>query len=163
MKEGDSNMENVPNQPSQRERNAGKIIGYGSLIFCILLIIHNFIALDTQTAKTLLSQAGQKASGSAVDNILNSFRYTGVMYILAYLAGVIALWNRHKYLWWFMFTVYVSNVLFTLVNIAMVTNAIISAKSPLFVVPVFIVIIGSALLAIYMLVVSMMRKSTFNR
>ncbi|PTF02172.1 hypothetical protein BUY45_10480 [Staphylococcus devriesei] len=156
-------MENVPNQPSQRERNAGKIIGYGSLIFCILLIIHNFIALDTQTAKTLLSQAGQKASGSAVDNILNSFRYTGVMYILAYLAGVIALWNRHKYLWWFMFTVYVSNVLFTLVNIAMVTNAIISAKSPLFVVPVFIVIIGSALLAIYMLVVSMMRKSTFNR
>lgn len=156
-------MENVPNQPSQRERNAGKIIGYGSLIFCILLIIHNFIALDTQTAKTLLSQAGQKASGSAVDNILNSFRYTGVMYILAYLAGVIALWNRHKYLWWFMFTVYVSNVLFTLVNMAMVTNAIISAKSPLFVVPVFIVIIGSALLAIYMLVVSMMRKSTFNR
>ncbi|MCE5090489.1 hypothetical protein BUY43_03365 [Staphylococcus devriesei] len=156
-------MENVPNQPSQRERNAGKIIGYGSLIFCILLIIHNFIALDTQTAKTLLSQAGQKASGSAVDNILNSFRYTGVMYILAYLAGVIALWNRHKYLWWFMFAVYVSNVLFTLVNIAMVTNAIISAKSPLFVVPVFIVIIGSALLAIYMLVVSMMRKSTFNR
>ncbi|MCI2948116.1 putative membrane protein [Staphylococcus caledonicus] len=156
-------MENVPNQPSQRERNAGKLIGYGSLIFCILLIIHNFIALDTQTAKTLLSQAGQKASDSAVDNILNSFRYTGVMYILAYLAGVIALWNRHKYLWWFMFAVYVSNVLFTLVNIAMVTNAIISAKSPLFVVPVFIVIIGSALLAIYMLVISLMRKSTFNR
>lgn len=156
-------MENVPNQPSQRERNAGKLIGYGSLIFCILLIIHNFIALDTQTAKTLLSQAGQKASDSAVDNILNSFRYTGVMYILAYLAGVIALWNRHKYLWWFMFAVYVSNVLFTLVNIAMVTNAIISAKSPLFVVPVFIVIIGSALLAIYMLVTSLMRKSTFNR
>ena len=163
MKEGDLNMENVPNQPSQRERNAGKLIGYGSLIFCILLIIHNFIALDTQTAKTLLSQAGQKASDSAVDNILNSFRYTGVMYILAYLAGVIALWNRHKYLWWFMFAVYVSNVLFTLVNIAMVTNAIISAKSPLFVVPVFIVIIGSALLAIYMLVISLMRKSTFNR
>lgn len=156
-------MENVPNQPSQRERNAGKLIGYGSLIFCILLIIHNFIALDTQTAKTLLSQAGQKASDSAVDNILNSFRYTGVMYILAYLAGVIALWNRHKYLWWFMFAVYVSNVLFTLVNIAIVNNAIISAKSPLFVVPVFIIIIGSALLAIYMLVISLMRKSTFNR
>ena len=46
------------------------------------------------------------------------------MYILAYLAGVIALWNRHKYLWWFMFAVYVSNVLFTLVNVTMVINAI---------------------------------------
>ena len=53
------------------------------------------------------------------------------MYILAYLAGVIALWNRHKYLWWFMFAVYVSNVLFTLVNVTMVINAIITAKSVL--------------------------------
>ena len=76
-------MENQLNQPSQRE---GKLIGYSSLILCILLIIHNFIALDTLTAKTLLSQAGQKASDSAVANILNSFRYTGIMYILAYLA-----------------------------------------------------------------------------
>ena len=76
-------MENQLNQPSQRERNAGKLIGYSSLILCILLIIHNFIALDTLTAKTLLSQAGQKASDSAVANILNSFRYTGIMYILA--------------------------------------------------------------------------------
>lgn len=118
-------MENQLNQPSQRERNAGKLIGYSSLILCILLIIHNFIALDTLTAKTLLSQAGQKASDSAVANILNSFRYTGIMYILAYLAGVIALWNRHKYLWWFMFAVYVSNVLFTLVNVTIVINAII--------------------------------------
>ena len=42
----------------------GKLIGYSSLILCILLIIHNFIALDTLTAKTLLS-AGQKASDSA--------------------------------------------------------------------------------------------------
>ena len=50
------------------------------------------------------------------------------MYILAYLAGVIALWNRHKYLWWFMFAVYVSNVLFTLVNLTMVLNAIIETK-----------------------------------
>ena len=125
IKEGEIKMENQLNQPSQRERNAGKLIGYSSLILCILLIIHNFIALDTLT-KTLLSQAGQKASDSAVANILNSFRYTGIMYILAYLAGVIALWNRHKYLWWFMFAVYVSNVLFTLVNVTMVINAIIT-------------------------------------
>ena len=72
IKEGEIKMENQLNQPSQRERNAGKLIGYSSLILCILLIIHNFIALDTLT-KTLLSQAGQKASDSAVANILNSF------------------------------------------------------------------------------------------
>ena len=134
-------MENQLNQPSQRERNAGKLIGYSSLILCILLIIHNFIALDT----------------------LNSFRYTGIMYILAYLAGVIALWNRHKYLWWFMFAVYVSNVLFTLVNVTMVINAIITAKSVLFIIPIIIVIVGSTVLALYMLVISIIRKSTFNR
>lgn len=163
IKEGERKMENQLNQPSQRERNAGKLIGYSSLILCILLIIHNFIALDTLTAKTLLSQAGQKASDSAVANILNSFRYTGIMYILAYLAGVIALWNRHKYLWWFMFAVYVSNVLFTLVNVTMVINAIITAKSVLFIIPIIIVIVGSTVLALYMLVISIIRKSTFNR
>lgn len=156
-------MEHQSPQVSKRERNAGKLIGYSSLIFSILLIIHNFVALDTQTAKELLTQAGQKVNDSTVANILNSFRYTGIMYILAYLAGVIALWNRHKYLWWFMFAVYVSNVLFTLVNLAMVINAIIAVKSLLFIAPIVIVIIGSIVLAIYMLVISFVRKSTFNR
>ncbi|MCJ1656873.1 hypothetical protein MT340_010045 [Staphylococcus sp. NRL 16/872] len=156
-------MENQSPQSSKRERNAGKLIAYSSLIFSILLIIHNFIALDTQTAKELLTQAGQKTNDSTIANILNSFRYTGIMYILAYLAGVIALWNRHKYLWWFMFAVFVSNVLFTLVNLAMVINAIIAAKSALFIAPILIVIIGSSILALYMLVISIMRKSTFDR
>lgn len=156
-------MEHQSPQVSKRERNAGKLIGYSSLIFSILLIIHNFVALDTQTAKELLTQAGQKVNDSTVANILNSFRYTGIMYILAYLAGVIALWNRHKYLWWFMFAVYVSNVLFTLVNLAMMINAIIAVKSALFIAPIVIVIIGSIVLAIYMLVISFVRKSTFNR
>ena len=85
------------------------------------------------------------------------------MYILAYLAEWIALWNRHKYLWWFMFAVYVSNVLFTLVNLTMVLNAIIETKSVLFILPILIVVIGSAILAIYMLIISIVRKSTFNR
>lgn len=156
-------MDQQLNQPTKRERTAGQLIGYSSLVFCILLIIHNFIALDAQTAQKLLSQAHQKASDHAVNNILNSFRYTGIMYILAYLAGVIALWNRHKYLWWFMFAVYVSNVLFTLVNLTMVLNAIIETKSVLFILPILIVVIGSAILAIYMLIISIVRKSTFNR
>ena len=82
------------------------------------------------------------------------------MYILAYLAGVIALWNRHKYLWWFMFAVYVSNV-FTLVNVTMVINAIITNKSVLFIIPIIIVIVGSSISN--MLVISIIRKSTFNR
>ena len=156
-------MDQQLNQSNKRERITGQLIGYSSLVFCILLIIHNFIALDARTAKTLLTLAHQKASSSAVDNILNSFRYTGIMYILAYLAGVIALWNRHKYLWWFMFVVYVSNVLFTLVNLTMVLNAIIETKSVLFILPILIVVIGSAILAIYMLIISIVRKSTFNR
>ena len=71
--------------------------------------------------------------------------------------------DRHKYLWWFMFAVYVSNVLFTLVNVTMVINAIITAKSVLFIIPIIIVIVGSTVLALYMLVISIIRKSTFNR
>ena len=72
-------MDQQLNQSNKRERITGQLIGYSSLVFCILLIIHNFIALDARTAKTLLTLAHQKASSSAVDNILNSFRYTGIM------------------------------------------------------------------------------------
>ncbi len=72
-------MENQSPQSSKRERNAGKLIGYSSLIFSILLIIHNFVALDTQTAKELLTQAGQKVNDSTVANILHRFRYTRIM------------------------------------------------------------------------------------
>ncbi|MCQ9904553.1 hypothetical protein L6D11_21340, partial [Staphylococcus aureus] len=61
------------------------------------------------------------------------------------------------------FAVYVSNVLFTLVNVTMVINAIITAKSMLFIIPIIIVIVGSTVLALYMLVISIIRKSTFNR
>ena len=45
---------------SNKERITGQLIGYSSLVFCILLIIHNFIALDARTAKTLLTLAHQK-------------------------------------------------------------------------------------------------------
>ncbi|HBO2457400.1 hypothetical protein [Staphylococcus capitis] len=146
-----------------REKRSGRLIAMSSLLFCILLIIHHFVVLDVTTAKSLLSLAGQKTSDNAVHNILNSDRYTGVMYILAYLAGVVALWNRHPYLWWFMFAVYVSNALFTLVNLYMFVQAILDVKNVVAVLPILIVVIGSIILAIYMLVVSIARKSTFNR
>lgn len=146
-----------------REKRSGRLIAISSFIFCILLIIHHFVVLDETTAKSLLSLAGQKTSNNAVHNILNSDRYTGVMYILAYLAGVVALWNRYPYLWWFMFAVYVSNALFTLVNLYMFVQAILDVKNVIAVLPILIVVIGSIILAIYMLVVSIARKSTFNR
>ncbi len=146
-----------------REKRSVRLIAISSFIFCILLIIHHFVVLDETTAKSLLSLAGQKTSDNAVHNILNSDRYTGVMYILAYLAGIVALWNRHPYLWWFMFAVYVSNALFTLVNLYMFVQAILDVKNVIAVLPILIVVIGSIILAIYMLVVSIARKSTFNR
>ena len=69
-----------------KEIRTGRLIAISSLVFCILLIIHHFIVLDESTAKSILSLAGQKTSDTAVKNILNSDRYTGIMYILAYLA-----------------------------------------------------------------------------
>ena len=48
-----------------------------------------------------------------------------------------------------MFAVYVSNVLFTLVNLTMVLNAIIETKSVLFILPILIVVIGSNISNIY--------------
>ncbi len=75
-----------------KEIRTGRLIAISSLVFCILLIIHHFIVLDESTAKSILSLAGQKTSDTAVKNILNSDRYTGIKYILAYLAGTVAFW-----------------------------------------------------------------------
>lgn len=62
-----------------------------------------------------------------------------------------------------MFAVYVSNALFTLVNLYMFVQAILDVKNVIAILPILIVVIGSIVLAIYMLVVSIARKSTFNR
>lgn len=150
-------------ETTSREVVTGNVIAISSLIFFILLIIHNFFVLDTTTVKSLLSLAGQKTTTHAVNQVLNSFRFDGIMYLLAYLAGVIAYWNRHPYLWWFMFAVYISNAFFTLVNLYMVVQGILEAKNVIAAFPILIVVIGSLILAAYMLIVSIKRKSTFNR
>lgn len=150
-------------ETTRREVVTGNVIAISSLIFFILLIIHNFFVLDTTTVKSLLSLAGQKTTTHAVNQVLNSFRFDGIMYLLAYLAGVIAYWNRHPYLWWFMFAVYISNAFFTLVNLYMVVQGILEAKNVIAAFPILIVVIGSLILAAYMLIVSIKRKSTFNR
>ncbi|KKI56828.1 hypothetical protein SAMN03097721_00059 [Staphylococcus pasteuri] len=150
-------------ETTRREVVTGNVIAISSLIFFILLIIHNFFVLDTTTVKSLLSLAGQKTTTHSVNQVLNSFRFDGIMYLLAYLAGVIAYWNRHPYLWWFMFAVYISNAFFTLVNLYMVVQGILEAKNVIAAFPTLIVVIGSLILAAYMLIVSIKRKSTFNR
>ena len=146
-----------------KEIRTGRLIAISSLVFCILLIIHHFIVLDESTAKSILSLAGQKTSDTAVKNILNSDRYTGIMYILAYLAGTVAFWNRHPYLWWFMFAVFVSQILYNLINISAVYGAILDIKSSVNIIPLTLVLVLSFVLAVYMLIVSIKRKSTFNR
>ena len=45
----------------------------------------------------------------------------------------------------------------------MFVQAILDVKNVVAVLPILIVVIGSIILAIYMLVVSIARKSTFNR
>ncbi|MFZ8102642.1 hypothetical protein ACO1GT_13950, partial [Staphylococcus arlettae] len=93
------------NQKSRVTKTA-HFIAYSSLILAILSAIHNFIVLDDSVVRQLLTNSGQKATDNAIGTIRNSFQYTGVMYVLAYLAGIIAIWNRHTYLWWFMFAAF---------------------------------------------------------
>ena len=150
------------NQNSRVTKTA-HFIAYSSLILAILYAIHNFIILDDSVVRQMLTNSGQKATDNAIGTIRNSFQYTGVMYVLAYLAGIIAIWNRHTYLWWFMFAAFTTNVLYNLINISVVVQAINDAKSMFSTLPLIIVLMASTLIAIYMLVVSIKRKSTFNR
>ncbi|MDN6067879.1 MAG: hypothetical protein L0I52_10940, partial [Staphylococcus equorum] len=119
--------------------------------------------LDDSVIKQLLLNSEQKPSENAVGTIKNSFQFTGVMYIFANLAGIIAIWNRHTYLWWFMFAVFISQILYNVVNIGPVYGAILDVKAGINLIPLTVVLIMSFVLAIYMLAVSIKRKSTFNR
>ena len=139
------------------------MIAYSSLIIAILYAIHLFLILDDSVVKQLLINSKQKPSENAIGVIKNSFQFTGVMYVIANLTGVIAIWNRHTYLWWFMFAVFASQILYNLVNINAVFEAILDVKSMVNILPLTIVLIMSFVLAVYMLVVSIKRKSTFNR
>ncbi|MBU0436985.1 hypothetical protein CW746_01010 [Staphylococcus succinus] len=150
-------------KPSSRETKTAHLIAYSSLIIAILYAIHLFVILDDSVVKQMLINSGQKPSDNAVGTIKNSFQFTGVMYILANLAGIISIWNRHTYLWWFMFAVFTSQILYNLINIGAVYGAILDSKSMINILPLTIVMVMSFILAIYMFIVSIKRKSTFNR
>lgn len=150
-------------KPKSRETKTAHLIAYSSLIIAILYAIHLFVVLDDSVIKQLLLNSEQKPSENAVGTIKNSFQFTGVMYIFANLAGIIAIWNRHTYLWWFMFAVFISQILYNVVNIGPVYGAILDVKAGINLIPLTVVLIMSFVLAIYMLGVSIKRKSTFNR
>ncbi|MEK4562456.1 hypothetical protein MHB47_10145 [Staphylococcus sp. FSL K6-3157] len=150
-------------KPKSRETKTAHLIAYSSLIIAILYAIHLFVVLDDSVIKQLLLNSEQKPSENAVGTIKNSFQFTGVMYIFANLAGIIAIWNRHTYLWWFMFAVFLSQILYNVVNIGPVYGAILDVKAGINLIPLTVVLIMSFVLAIYMLAVSIKRKSTFNR
>ncbi|MBO1920019.1 hypothetical protein J4710_09405 [Staphylococcus xylosus] len=148
-------------KPKSKEIKTAHLIAYSSLIIAILYAIHLFLVLDDSVIKQLLSNSGQKHQ-KAVGTIKNSFQFTGIMYILANLAGIFAIWNRHSYLWWFMFAVFASQILYNIINIA-VYRAILDVKTSLNLLPLTLVLVISFVLGVYMLIVSIVRKSTFNR
>lgn len=150
-------------KPKSKETKTAHLIAYSSLIIAILYAIHLFVVLDDSVIKQLLLNSEQKPSENAVGTIKNSFQFTGVMYIFANLAGIIAIWNRHTYLWWFMFAVFISQILYNVVNIGPVYGAILDVKAGINLIPLTVVLIMSFVLAIYMLAVTIKRKSTFNR
>ncbi|KRG09114.1 hypothetical protein [Staphylococcus sp. NAM3COL9] len=150
-------------ESKSREKKTAHLIAYSSLIIAILYAIHLFIVLDDSVIKQLLLNSEQKPSENAVGTIKNSFQFTGVMYILANLVGIISIWNRHTHLWWFMFAVFLSQILYNVVNIGPVYAAILDVKAGINLIPLTVVLIMSFVLAIYMLAVSIKRKSTFNR
>ncbi|BCU51723.1 hypothetical protein JCM2421_04950 [Staphylococcus auricularis] len=153
----------MENNEKTREEKTGNFIAYASLIMAILMAIHLFVVLDDQVVRQMLLDSSQKPTDNAIGQIINSFRFTGVMYTIAYATGILAIWSRHMYLWWFLFVVYTTNVLTNLVNLNMMLSAIATQKTWLATMPIIIVLTVSIILAIWMVVVSVKRKSTFNR
>ncbi|USO09589.1 hypothetical protein K9E75_12835 [Staphylococcus pseudintermedius] len=76
---------------------------------------------------------------------------------------MVALKNQHPYLWWFMLAVFISQIFNALLNPPILYTAIFHVKGFFGLIPYALVIVGSLVLAVMMIRVSVKRKSTFNR
>ncbi|BAS46722.1 hypothetical protein SSCHL_1942 [Staphylococcus schleiferi] len=146
-----------------RAQHTGKLLGYISFLFAVCLVIHQVVIVDGQVITYMLEHSGNKATENSINAINNSLRYIGILYVLAYAAGVVALKNQHPYLWWFMLAVFISQLFNALLNPPILYAAIFHVKGFFALVPYLVVNLGSLVLAIMMITVSVKRKSTFNR
>lgn len=162
MKEFEKIMD-TENNKVMRAKKSGRFIAYASLFLAMMYGTYIFVVLDKSVITDLLTSHQIDATKNAVGNFLNSYRLTGIMYLLAYLCGLIAIWNQHPYLWWFLFAVYISQTFFTAVNADPILQSIVHVKSFYMTLPLWITLAGSLILALYMLIISIKRKSTFNR
>ncbi|UXR70025.1 MULTISPECIES: hypothetical protein [unclassified Staphylococcus] len=146
-----------------RANHTGKLLAYVSFLFAVCLTIHQVVIVDGQVIGHMLEQSGNNVSKNAINTISNSLRYTGILYILAYSAGVVAIKFQHPYLWWFMVAVFVSQVFNALLNPPILYSAIFHVKGFFALVPYGIVVLGSIAVAAFMITTSVKRKTTFNR
>ncbi|MEL0538538.1 hypothetical protein [Staphylococcus debuckii] len=156
-------METIDQEKELRAKKSGRFIAYASVLLAVIYAIYLFVALDNSVVADILTSHHIDATKNAVGNFINSYRLTGIMYLIAYMCGLIAIWNQHTYLWWFLFAVYISQAFYTAVNAGVIIQSINHVKSGFMTLPLWITIIGSLALAIYMLIISIKRKSTFNR
>ncbi|UEX89660.1 hypothetical protein [Staphylococcus ratti] len=146
-----------------RAKHTGRLIGYLSFLFAVCLVVHQVIIVDGHVISYMLEHSNNRTTENAINMINNSLRYTGILYILAYSAGVVAIKYQHPYLWWFMIAVFISQLFNALLNPPIIYIAILNVKGFFALIPYIIVIIGTLLLVIFMIWVSIKRKSTFNR
>lgn len=154
-------VEEVKTKPIVKK--TGRIFGVLSALLAVIYAVFVFAILDESVVKAMLVQSGIEPTSNIIGAILNNIRFTGILYIIAYISGVVAIWNQHPYLWWFIFTVFISNVMYNAINVASIVKAIATEKGAVATIPLLIVVVVSLVAAVYMLVVSIRRKTTFNR
>ncbi|MBI5974089.1 hypothetical protein [Staphylococcus canis] len=146
-----------------RAEKTGKLLGIMTFLFAVALVIHQVIIIDGDVVSYMLKHSGNNVTENAIKTISNSIRYTGILYILAYASGVVAMKVQHPYLWWFLIAVFISQLFNALLYPPILYAAIFNVKGFLALIPYFFVVIGSLVMIIFMITVSIKRKSTFNR
>ncbi|MCS4486868.1 hypothetical protein [Staphylococcus americanisciuri] len=146
-----------------RANNTGKLLAYVSFLFAVCLVVHQVVIVDNHVIGYMLEQSGNKVTQNSINAINNSLRYTGILYILAYSAGVVAIKFQHPYLWWFMLAVFISQIFNALLNPPLLYSAIFHVKGFFALVPYGVAVIGSIIVVAMMITMSVKRKTTFNR
>ncbi|WP_051325233.1 hypothetical protein [Glycomyces tenuis] len=91
-----------------RVRRLQLTVGLCSVVFTLGTALHNFVIIDVSVIEEMMRSAGGADPGGEAPGFTAGFRAVGSVYIAANAVGILALWFRPRWLYWWVLAVNVT-------------------------------------------------------
>lgn len=91
-----------------RTRRLQLVVGLCSVVFTVGTALHNFAVIDVSVIEEMMRSAGGADPAGEAPGFTSGFRLVGSFYIAANAVGVLALWFRPRWLYWWVLAVNVT-------------------------------------------------------